>query len=265
MIKVNGYEIEVGHFPDGTQHIVMEEGYAFNSTGTNDIVWLYENDSEMATLMYVVDWLGEEDKNALYLPYVPNARMDRVKENSDVFTLKSFCRFINLLGFSEVYILDPHSDVTPALLKNVTVLSAQKYIEEVIKNLSNENLLLFYPDAGASKRYSGFFDIPFCYGVKNRDWKSGKILGLEVFGQKDMIKDHDILIIDDICSRGGTFYHSAKKLKELGAKNVYLYVTHCEKTILEGEIFSSGLIEKVFTTNSIFNIEHEKVEVLNCE
>ena len=62
----------------------------------------------------------------------------------------------------------------------------------------------------------------------------------------------NVIIIDDISSRGGTFYHSAKKLKELGANKIYLYITHCEKTILEGEIFSSGLIEKVYTTNSIF-------------
>ena len=50
-------------------------------------------------------------------------------------------------------------------------------------------------------------------------------------------------------------------LKELGAKEIYLYVTHCENTILEGELLTSGLIEKVYTTNSIFTKEHEKIEV----
>ena len=74
-------------------------------------------------------------------------------------------------------------------------------------------------------------------------------------------KGKKILIVDDICSRGGTFYHSAKKMKELGAEEVYLYVTHCENTILEGDLLTSGLIEKVFTTNSIFTKEHEKIEI----
>ena len=101
----------------------------------------------------------------------------------------------------------------------------------------------------------------YAFGIKQRDWETGQILGLDVAGSVDKIKDSRILIVDDICSRGGTFYHSAKKLKELGAKEIYLYITHCENTILEGELLTSGLIEKVYTTNSIFTKEHEKIEV----
>ena len=71
--------------------------------------------------------------------------------------------------------------------------------------------------------------------------------------------------MDDISSRGGTFYFSAKKLKELGAKEIYLYISHCENTILEGEVLSSGLIKKVFTTNSIFTKQDERVEVFDYE
>lgn len=53
-----------------------------------------------------------------------------------------------------------------------------------------------------------------------------------------------------------------KKLKELGAEKVFLYVTHCENTILEGEVLSSGLIEKVYTTDSLLTTTHEKIEVM---
>ena len=87
-------------------------------------------------------------------------------------------------------------------------------------------------------------------------WGDGK-------DEKESVKGRNILIVDDICSRGGTFFYAAKALKELGAKKIYLYVTHCEKTILEGELLTSGLIEKVFTTNSICTVEHEKVEVID--
>ena len=105
-------------------------------------------------------------------------------------------------------------------------------------------------------------ELPYAYGIKKRDWATGKIQGLEAAGCTEMIKGSNILIVDDICSRGGTFYHSAKKLKELGADKVYLYVSHCENTILEGEVLTSGLIERVFTTDSIFTATHEKVEVI---
>lgn len=112
------------------------------------------------------------------------------------------------------------------------------------------------------KRYSEIIPLPYAFGIKKRDWETGQIQGLDVAGSVHKIEDSKILIIDDICSRGGTFYHSAKKLKELGAKEIYLYVSHCENTILEGELLTSGLIEKVYTTNSIFTKEHEKIEVI---
>jgi ribose-phosphate pyrophosphokinase len=105
--------------------------------------------------------------------------------------------------------------------------------------------------------------MPYTFGMKKRDWETGKILGLDVIGDASLIKDKNILIVDDICSRGGTFYHSAKRLKELGANKIYLFVTHCENTILEGELLTSDLVEKVYTTNSIFTREHERIKVFN--
>ena len=69
---------------------------------------------------------------------------------------------------------------------------------------------------------------------------------------KEIVKDKNILIIDDICSKGGTFYYAAKALKELGARNIYLYVTHCEKTITSGNIYYGNEIAQIFTTNSIW-------------
>ena len=115
--------------------------------------------------------------------------------------------------------------------------------------------MAFYPDEGAMKRYAGMLSMPYAFGIKKREWESGKIVGLDVAGEIDNIIGKNIIIVDDISSRGGTFYHSAKKLKELGANKIYLYISHCEPTILDGEIFKSGLIDKVFTTNSIFNVK----------
>ena len=42
------------------------------------------------------------------MPYIPNARQDRVKGPEDVFTLKYFANVINALGFRTVTVLDPH-------------------------------------------------------------------------------------------------------------------------------------------------------------
>lgn len=263
MITVNDDVLDINSFPDGT--ILMK----CPKVPSARIRWTYENEREFLALIYLVKHLRSVGYSeiVLYMPYIPNARMDRVKNDWDVFTLKYFAELLNSLELDAVVVLDPHSSVSEALINKLHVQSPEDYIRLAIGKIHNsflgdKNLMLFYPDNGAAKRYSGMIKIPYAFGIKNRDWETGKILGLDVAGAVDQIAGKDILIVDDICSRGGTFYHSAKKLKELGAKDIYLYVSHCENTILEGDLLKGDLIKKVYTTDSIFTKEHEKIEVL---
>lgn len=315
MIKLNDEIINVKHFPDGTVNFKFGEVDDLNDIRPNRISWNYENDSEMFIVYCLVNMIREVfpcAKIELEMPYLPNARMDRIKNNSEAFTLKYFAKFINDLNFETVFIYDIHSNVGNALIDRVVELYPYDNVEAVIRKHYIHTL--YFPDEGSVKRYADKFDTPFVFGMKKRDWETGQILGLDVLGNAELIKGQDILIVDDICSRGGTFYHSAKKLKELGANKIYLYVTHCENTILEGILkdhwveankleqtindlmdsnldndsetvykitgyntideayaglkvlkkkaeFEYNLIEKVYTTDSIFTKEHEKIEV----
>lgn len=263
MIKIGNRVIDIGSFPDGT--ILMK--YDCGGSLGLPIIWHYEDDRELLALIYLVKHLRSHgyDYLDLYMPYIPNARMDRVKNAHDVFTLKYFAEIINGLDFGTVMVLDPHSSVSEALINNIRVISPQGRIMAALVKLSAAgvtDLVAFYPDEGSMKRYSGMVNLPYAFGIKKRNWETGKIEGLDVAGAVDQIAGKDILIVDDICSRGGTFYHSAKKLKELGANDIYLYVSHCENTILEGDLLKGDLIKKVYTTDSIFTKEHEKIEVL---
>lgn len=267
MVELNGEVVNAKHFPDGTINFklsddclyeIRTESYEF----PNRISWHYENDSEMFVVYSIVNMIRDifsDAKIELFLPYLPNARMDRTKGNGEIFTLKYFAKFINSLNFNDVMIYDIHSNVGNALIDRLTEFYPYDEVTNVIK--TNNINTLYFPDEGSVKRYADKFDTPFVFGMKKRDWETGQILGLDVLGDTELIKGKDILIVDDICSRGGTFYHSAKKLKELGANKIYLFVTHCENTILEGDLLTSGLIEKVYTTNSIFTKKHEKIEV----
>ena len=262
MIKLNGQKIEPQYFPDGTLLIKHETVGEYQN-----IDWRFENNEELVTLIFLTNHLRDFGAKNIQLKmfYIPNARQDRVKKPEDIFTLKYFAQVINSLKFYKVIVLDPHSYVSEALFDNICRGIPDLLINEVFENIVNmvedEDVVMFYPDEGAMKRYSGMISKPYAFGIKERDWSSGQIKGLSICGE-DVVKGRNILIVDDICSRGGTFYHSAKALKEAGAKNIYLYVTHCENTILEGELLTSGLIERVYTTNSIFTKEHEKIEVI---
>lgn len=235
------------HYPDGT--LMLKD----LPQEIDCIEWLYDNDAELFTLICLRQHYSGDVR--LVLPYVPHARMDRVKQDSELFTLKAFCEAINSLKFTSVLIFDPHSNVTPALLNNVQIIWPTGVIHQVYRNLSCTvgNVTLFFPDEGAMKRYSALFPgEPYAFGMKNRDWSTGKIRGLVVHGDEEFIKDNNILIVDDICSKGGTFFHSARALKDKGAKDIYLCVSHCENSVYDGDMIRSGLIKKIFTTNTIF-------------
>jgi ribose-phosphate pyrophosphokinase len=251
MIRIEGQEILQKNFPDNSLLLKLETTDL--SYGKITIDWFYENDSELFTLICIKRYLDDNfNKKGVYLnmPYIPHARMDRVKNKEDVFTLKYFCEVINSLNFSAVYVRDAHSNVSLALLDRVLNFDVTFYIGKAVV-LSGANAI-FYPDEGAMKRYSDQSELPYAFGMKKRDWKTGKIEGLDIINT-DNIVGKDVLIVDDICSRGGTFYHSAKALKAAGAKSVSLYVTHCEETITLGELAASdGLVDHVYTTRSIF-------------
>lgn len=265
MITIEKHPITITQFPDGTSKFTCESidviTFIKKKLTTSKIIieWFYDNDAEIFELQCVVDWIRSHGHTnlQLFMPYVPNARMDRVQDD-EMFTLKSFANLINNMHFSKVYTLDIHSNVGAALIHNIENIKPDSYISTVINDLlliPTSNMVLFFPDEGAMKRYANLakiFHMPYVFGMKNRDWKTGQIKSLSILGEIDNIAGKDVLIIDDICSKGGTFYHSAKALKELGVNDIYLYVSHLENAVHKGDMIKSGLIKQIFTTNSIY-------------
>ena len=268
MIKLGNEVIKYGYYPDGTLNIKLTSEEIFAAITSSRISWYYDSEDELVALIYILNELRRQNVTRIDLdmPYVPNARMDRCENENDVFTLKYFSDIVNSLGFDTVRTLDVHSTVTEALINNISNESPVSYIQFVMGQIlpfTDRELTIFYPDAGAMKRYSKMIKVQYAFGNKMRDWETGKIQGLEVIGDQNLITGHDILIVDDICSKGGTFYYAAHKLKELGAKDIYLWVSHCENTILDGELIKSGLLKKIYTTDSIYTAKHNLIEVVS--
>jgi ribose-phosphate pyrophosphokinase len=156
-----------------------------------------------------------------------------------------------------VIVLEPHSDVTCAVLDraladNQTGWMLNEVVEEV--GFRKDMDYLFFPDAGAQKRYGNVTGFQQIVGYKKRDFATGKITSLDVVGLKESLDGLTVIIVDDLCSYGGTFMMSGNKLKELGADKVYLIVAHAEEAIFKGDLLlSNSPIDKVFTTNTIIN------------
>ena len=71
-------------------------------------------------------------------------------------------------------------------------------------------------------------------------------------------------MIDDICSYGGSLYYSAKALKEKFPKATVLsYTSHTENEFPTlQKAFDEGLIDRHYTTNSIYNQTNPKIRVI---
>lgn len=218
--------------------------------------------ADLGLLCMAVDALRRMDVEIenLYIPYFPAARQDRVMIPGEPLSVKVYADMINELGFKKVVVFDAHSEVTPAVLNNCTVIPNHKFIEKVIQQISKD-VVLISPDGGALKKiykvseYLGGKEVVEC--GKSRDVKSGKLTGFKVYA--DNLQGRDCLIVDDICDGGGTFIGLADALKAKNAGKLYLAISH--------GIFSKGLdqlhsFEKIFTTDSIKNWDDPKLEVI---
>ena len=141
-------------------------------------------------------------------------------------------------------------------------------VKRIVETSLTKIDVIFFPDEGACKRYSDLLaplGLPVAFGIKKRDWKTGKILGIDIAGY-DELKGKNILMVDDICAYGGTFYYSACALKDKGANEISCYVTHLENSVMDkekGKLIQGDLIKTIYATNSIFRgVASHKIKII---
>ncbi len=216
------------------------------------------NSNDIMSLAMIKNALEIEDPDAivnLFLPYVPYARQDRVCDNGEAFSLKVFTDLLNSLSFNKVTICDPHSDVTPALIDNVKVITQLDIIKKfgAFHNMvmGNSNCIFVSPDAGSNKKVSkaaGYFKHQeFIRADKLRDLSTGNIKETIVYC--DDLKGADVIVLDDICDGGGTFIKLAEVLKTKNCGKIILFVTHCIASKGFEALYNGG-IDEVWTTDS---------------
>lgn len=239
-------------FPDGQPHFKLETYDREFEQVTIEVA--LKSGSDLLLLALVCDVLRSHGFSRINLDirYLLGARMDRAISWAEPFTLSVVARFINSLGFSQVRILDAHSEVATRLIRNSVNVLPTGAVQQAISAIGGY-VDVVIPDKGAQPRVMQMICgasslspswIHQCY--KERDPQTGALSNFRV--PSEGLKDKTLLIVDDICDGGRTFIGLAKELRAKGAKSVNLFVTH--------GIFSKGLplegIDRVFTTDSIF-------------
>lgn len=245
-------------FSGGEPHTKITEDF---SPG-KDIVVTHRINSfnDMGLLLVAIDALKRFRPSTIsvFIPYFPAARQDRIMVPGEALTVKVYADLLNALNLHKVTVLDPHSEVTPALLNECEVLTNYGFVAQVLKQLP-EDTLLISPDGGALKKVYGLAahlgGLPVIECSKTRNTKTGALSGFKVYAEH--LEGKNCLVVDDICDGGGTFIGLAEQLKAKGAKNLYLAVTH--------GIFSKGVqalsdsYQHVFCTDSVRHISEEKL------
>lgn len=250
-------------FSGGEPHIKIAPDFDTNKKVT--ITHRLNSFNDLGLLCVTVDALRRMDVKIidLFIPYFPAARQDRVMIPGEPLSVKVYADIINGLQLNKVFVFDAHSEVTPALLNNSTVIPNYTFIREVLNRIG-ENVKLISPDGGALKKiykvseFLGGVEVVEC--SKSRDVKTGKLSGFKVYN--DDLQGIDCLIVDDICDGGGTFVGLAEELKKKNAGKLYLAVSH--------GIFNKGFevlncFDGIFTTNSFKDFEGESVQVIGLD
>lgn len=236
----------------------MQVNLAHSATIYADVYFQFEKNEDIIELLLFCDAAKRSGKILanLHMDYVPFSRQDRTNATGESFSLAVFANLINSLQFENVYIMDPHSDVTPALIHNVRVKSQWDLLAPLILSSTHGGFWLVSPDAGALKKthkLAQLLNTPRLLGViessKIRNTATGEITGTVVY-----MADHEIaaidtyVIVDDICDGGRTFIELAKELRKHGAQRIHLYVTHGFFT--KGMDVFDGIIDHVEAVNN---------------
>lgn len=245
-------------FSGGEPHIKIDTD--FDKSEEVTVTHRINSFNDLGLLCLAVDALRHMDVTLanLVIPYFPAARQDRLMIPGEPLSVKVYAEIINSFGFKKVVVLDPHSEVTPAVLDRCYAVPNHTFVQEVIR-LIGTDVTLISPDGGALKKiykvseFLGGVEVVEC--SKSRDVKTGKLTGFKVYA--DDLQGKNCLIVDDICDGGGTFLGLAEELKKKHAGNLYLAVTH--------GIFNKGfdelkeVFQHIYTTNSFREITHENV------
>lgn len=286
MLWLNDEPFVVERYPNGEARLPVLEV----PSQLHRIRMAWRSDEDLMHLVFLREYL-KDIESAHYLAgtstmaplpeleieYMPYSRMDR-SQNGSAFTLRYVCELINSLRFSVIRVWEPHSAVTISQLANAEeVCVASRLLPRVLEELEfTENDCIVLPDKGAAVRYGArgrWYNCDVLVMEKERDFATGRITSLKFTEPPSLRVGARALIIDDLCSYGGTFSKAAELLRAEGVTFVYLLVAHLEMAALKGTLLrtpkmsgpyddrgkrKAKRVDGVFATESLFRRgEHE--------
>ena len=162
------------------------------------------------------------------IPHYGYARQDRKAASREPITARLVANLLEAAGVDRVITLDLHSNQIQGFFDiPVTHLTALYQFGDYFKakNFDLNNTVVVSPDMGrakVAKKLSDYLGCEVAIAHKSRP----KHNQAEVMGIIGDIKGKTCIVNDDMIDTAGTLCGSVKKLKEMGAGDIYVCATH---------------------------------------
>jgi ribose-phosphate pyrophosphokinase len=263
---------EITVFPDGERRVKLSENVV-----EKDVVFLKTSsitqnvDSLIVETAFLIDAIKRSGADNItgIIPYIPYSRADHVFRDGEAVPLEVVISMFEKAGLTKIIFVDPHTIKMPEMFTIDKInLSALPLFADKIKEIDfdREKSVIVSPDMGGLRRMEQLSEmlggLPFTSIEKDRDYDTGKIKASGIHGDVE----ETCFIIDDIISSGRTMIQAFDKLSELGAKYIYVFVTHAILSENASQLLENSKAKRIFITDAIPVAREkmfEKLEVLS--
>jgi len=256
-------------FADGEIYIEINENIRGNSIFIIQSVSSPANDNLMELLLCIDALKRSSAKNiTAVIPYFGYARQDRKVAPRTSISAKLVSNLITKAGADRVVTVDLHAGQIQGFfdIPVDNLFATPIFARHVKKKIKSKNLICVAPDVGGTERARALgkiLNVGLAIVDKRRP-KPGQSQVMNIIGD---VKGKTCILVDDIIDSGGTIVNAAKALKDRGAKEVYVYITH---GVLSGEAVNKikkSVIKNLVITDTIDNMNRVKgaknIEVLS--
>ena len=222
-------EIELHTFGNGETYVRYDESIRgadlfLVQTGCDPV------DQNLMELLLMIQAakLASAKRITAVIPWYPYARQDRKAKPREPISARLVADMLQLAGADRVLTMDLHAGQIQGFftipVDHMTSLPLfARHFRDL--GLTGEGVVSVAPDAGRAKhavRFAEMIDADFAIMHKTRP-AHDVVAVTEVTGR---VRDKIAIIGDDITTTGGTLIAGAQALKEHGATDVYVFVTH---------------------------------------
>lgn len=243
--------IKLNQFPDGETLVEVQEDvrgrdvYILQSMARDPNHYLFE-------LLIIIDAVKRSSARSItaIVPYLGYCRQDRKDKPGAPITAKLVANVLEVAGITNLITLDLHADQVEGFFEIlVDHLHCQRLLGNAARSIIGQEYMVVAPDIGSIKlaeRMAKLLAVDLALIQKER--LSAFDVRMTLIGD---VKNKNTLIVDDLCSTGGTLVAAANICKEQGAKKIMAAVTH---GLLVGNAIKnieSSALESILLTDTI--------------